>query len=432
MKTELSEVSPARRRLVVEIPASDVDQTYDRVLKGFRRSLKLPGFRPGKAPLDVVRSRVGSELHATVAERLIESFAARAVEQERLRPIEGSIRMQLQDDSDTPPPAAPGAPYKFVLTADVMPEFELGEYKQIKVARSTSEVQPEEIERELDALRESRARTVPVEGRASAEGDLIEVDIEGKELGGEPIAPRSTRTLQIGDERNMPEFNRRLTGLRAGEDFAFEVQYPDDYSQESLRGKNIYFRGEVRSVLERILPDLDDDLARSFEDGIESLADLRRRVSDSIAQGHEREAERLVRRRLLDKLLESNTFEAPPTLVETEMRHRLDDLGRSLAAQGLDPEKLDIDWKQIVEKQRVEAERTVREAIILDAVAGSEGLRVEQADLDGALEEIAAGTGETKAAARKRLEKAGSIESLSSQILRRKSLDWLVANANIV
>ena len=432
MKSELTEVSESRRRLSVEIGADEVDQSFERALRAHRKSVSVPGFRPGKAPMEIVKKRLAGTLGKAVAEDLLERFAQKAVIEQHVRPIEGSVTVELEEGSDEPPPAQEGEPYTFTLMADVMPKIELKEYKGLKVSRPAVEIEPQEIEEELSKIRESLAKLDPVEGRPSREGDIVEAEIEGKELGGETVASKETRMIRIGGGGTPPQFDQGLTGLNPGEEFAFEVTFPDDFRDEGLRGRVAYFRGEVKNIYVREVPELDDETVRQFGDGIETLADFRERVKSSIEERKEHEADSVLRRRLLDKLLDAHVFEAPQTLVDQELRRSLERMGQSLMAQGIDPEKLDVDWSKVVDEQRAGAIRNVREALLLDAVVDAEKIEATPEEIDAVIASVAEGSDEKVSTVRNKMKGDGSLEVLKTQVVRRKCLDWLVAAANIV
>jgi len=394
--------------------------------------VKVPGFRPGKAPMEIVRQRLAGTLGKAVTEDLLERFAQQAVEEQHLRPIDGSVTVELEAGSDEPTPAREGAPYEFTLMADVMPKIELSEYKDLKVSRPAVEIDPQEIEEELAKIRESLAKLDPVEDRASRDGDIVEAEIEGKELGGETVAAKETRMIRIGGGGNPPQFDQGLTGLRAGEKFAFEVTFPDDFRDEGLRGRVAYFRGDVKKIYVREVRELDDETVRQFGDGIETLADFRERVKSSIEHRKEHEADSVLRRRLVDKLLDAHVFEAPQSLVEQELRRSLERVGQSLMAQGIDPEKLEVDWSKVVEEQRAGAIRNVREALMLDAIVDAEKLEATPEEIEKVIAGLAKDANEKVSTMRNKIKQDGSLEVLKTQLVRRKCLDWLVVAANIV
>ncbi len=429
MKTELTELSPTRRRLQVEVPAADVAATFQDLLREHRKRVLLPGFRPGKAPLEVVRQRLGGELGHEAAERLLEAFAREAVRREGLDPVEGGVTVELADGHDHIEPAKEHEPYAFALAVDVAPTIEPHDYVGRTIARPAVEVTEEELEAELKAFRERQGKLVPVTDRGSLMGDYLAVDMEGAELGQAPVIERKPRVVRLGEEGNLPEFDQKLQDLHAGDDFAFSVSYPDDHPSDQLKGKTIYYKGKVNEIRKPEIPPLDDDFAKAA--GAESVEDLRGKIREAIHRVKGGEADAVARQRLLEDLLSLHPFEAPESLVRQELKDRLEDLGRGLAMRGIDPDKVQLDWNKVLERERGAAEGSVRARLLLDAIVKKEGMTIEPGELDREIELLARETGVPVADARTRLAKAGNLEGLERDLLRRRSLDWLYSQAKI-
>jgi len=429
MKTEISELSPTRRRLVVEVPATDVAAVFQDLLKEHRKRVQLPGFRPGKAPLEVVRQRLGAELGHEAAERLVETFAREALRREGLEPVDGGVAVELAEGHDHMEHPREDSPYSFTLTVDVPPVVEPHDYVGRAISRPGVEVTDEEVEAELKAYRERQATLVPVTDRASQIGDFLAVEMEGAELGKAPVLERKPRVIRLGEEGNLPDFDQKLQDLKAGDEFAFSVSYPDDHPSEPLRGKTIFYKGKVDEVRRAEVPPLDDALAKSA--GADSVEGLKTKIREAIEKMKQGEADAVARQRLLEDLLSQHTFEAPETLVRQEMKDRLEDLGRGLALRGVDPDKVKIDWDQVLQRERGAAEGSVRARLLLDAIAEKEGLKLEPGELDREIELLARESGVPLEQARARLARAGNMAGLERDLLRRKSLDWLYSQAKI-
>jgi trigger factor len=429
MKTELTELSSTRRRLTVEVPAADVAATFQDLLREHRKRVQLPGFRPGKAPLEVVRQRLGGELGHEAAERLLEAFAREAVRREGLEPVDGGVTVELAEGHDHIEPAKENEPYAFALAVDVVPAIDPHDYVGRAIARPAVEVTDEELEAELKAFRERQGKLIPVTDRGSLMGDYLAVDMEGAELGQAPVIARKPRVIRLGEEGNLPEFDQKLQDMKAGDDFAFSVSYPADHPTEQLKGKTIFYKGKVNEIRRPEIPPLDDELAQTA--GAESVADLKEKIREAIHRVKSGEADAVARQRLLEDLLSLHPFEAPESLVRQELKDRLEDLGRGLAMRGIDPDKVQLDWNKILERERGAAEGSVRARLLLDAIAKKEGVSLEQGELDREIELLARETGVAVADARARLAQAGNLAGLERDILRRKSLDWLYSQAKI-
>jgi len=430
MKTTREDVSAVRKKVTVEVPAADVDTVFDRLVREHRRRLRLPGFRPGKAPLELVRTKLGPELGREARDEILRTFTREAVLREGLSPVEGGIWVELEEGQQELAPAVEGRDYAFTVSVEVLPEIEPKDFEGLRVERPKVAVEPEEVEQQIKALLESRAEIVPVEDRPSRAGDMVTVEIEAAERDGEFRLEREERTIRLGSDNNLPEFERGLTGLSVGQSFSFEVAYPEDYAGEELRGRTLQFRGEVRQIHETRLPELTDELAREIAD-VETVDALRERVEEVIRRSKEQEADNAVRRQVLDRLLEANPFEVPSQLVEHELKHRLDELGRRLAMQGVNPDELEIDWEKLIAEERGRAERTVRELLLLDRIAETQGLTIDDDELAEAVGRIAGESGESPEAVRRVLADRSRREGLKKQLLRSKCVDWLVEKAHI-
>lgn len=431
MKTELSDLSPVKKRLVVEVPASDVAAVYDHLVRKNRQKANIPGFRPGKAPLDLIRARLGEQLHHEAAERIVEEFGREACRRENLRPIRWDV--ELPEGQEHLSHAHEGEDYKFAMLLEVPPEFEPQDYVGLTIARPAAETAVEDVQKELEALRQSKGKLTDVIDRLSGAGDLVGVEIEGVELGGAAKIAKDLRVIQLGDERNPPEFNRNLSNRRIGEEFTFETAFAADAPDPTLRGKIITLTGVVKSIKKFEAPEWDDDLARSAGEGVKDFADLRERLKELIQTRKEAEADQVARRRLMDKILDANPFEVPESLVEEELHERLQRVGRRLAAQGVDLEKVDIDWRQLAEKERERAAKEVREGLLLDRIAEKEAehVKVEPQDMDRVIEMMARDMNTTVGKLRQVLSQEGRLASLQREVRRNKCLDWLYSVAHI-
>ena len=431
MKVRVEDLSDVRKRLAIEVPAEEVQSAWDLALRRARREVNLPGFRPGKAPLELVRAQVAKTLGAKVAEALVERYAGEAIRQQGFEPVGGGIFLDLERDQEEPPPAAEGQSYAFGVLVDLPPEVELGEYTGLKVARPKVEVDTEQVQKELNALRENFATYEAIDGRPAASGDEVVLQIEGQEKDGSLRIERRSNHLRLGEEGNLPEFDEHLTGLEVGSTFSFEVSYPQQERYGDLAGRTMVFSGQVEAIRQRVVPEMDDQWAAGFSD-IENLAQLRERMREAIEARKNAEADAVARERLVDRLLDRTPFEVPPSLVEGELEYRLNAIGRDLAMRGIDPKTAGVDWEEIVDSERKAAERSVRRDFLLDAIAAREKLEVEAVDVDRAIEQIARENQTQPDDVRQRLSRGDGLKSLKQQILRSKCLDWLYTRAHIV
>lgn len=430
MKIELTSQSPVKKTLAVEVPGTDVATIYGELLRSYAKSVRLPGFRPGKAPLEMVRAKLGRDLGAEAAERVVERYGREAIRREGLRPVQGGVALRLREGEKDPSPAVDGESYSFTIEVDVYPEIELGTYTGLKVSRPNVEVEVEELQRELEQLRQSLGKLVDVTDRGADSGDFVAATLTGVELGGELRLDSQRHTVHLGAEGTLPEFGRAMAGRRVGDELAFEVTYPAEFPNEQVRGRTVTFAGAVAEVKRAEIPELSDELVQPL--GVESVAVLRERVRERILARKNHDADRTVRTRLVERLLDAHPFDAPEVLIEEELRQRLEGIGRNLAAQGIDPDKVEIDWKQVLERERDNARRQVREQILLDTVIRKEGMTLSKQEFDHAVEHLAHDSGMKLNEVRTRLRERAVAEEFATQVLRGKCLDWLVTQADIV
>jgi trigger factor len=421
MKVELTDLSPVKKSLSFEVGPDEIAKETDDVVRRFAARVRVPGFRPGKVPLGVVRTRFAKEVEEDVRDRLIARLYAEAAQEKGLKPLGEPVLDQLSHDRD--------GPLTFRTTFDVAPAIEPKGYRGVEARETSAAVGEADVDQALEELRQSQVRLVAEEGRVGATGDVIVVDIEGVPEEGEPF--RRERTLiEVGATDNLPEFNERIHGAAAGAELAFPVAYPKEYDNPSLAGKTVRYHLKVHEVKRREIPALDDDLARDLGD-FENLGALRKRVLEDLGERRRHEARSAVRQAVLDKILLENPAVLPDVLVEEEIHHRLEDFVRTLMLQGVDPSKIKVDWKEIRDRQEAPSRKTVHARLVLDAIAARESIAVERKDVEARIASEAERIGEPMDSVRKRLAKAGGIEALQDQLVREKTLDFLTSVANI-
>ena len=260
-------------------------------------------------------------------------------------------------------------------------------------------------------------------------GDVLVADTEGTPEGGEPFR-RERMMIELGATDNLPAFNEQLEGLGAGDEKSFSVDYPEGYAAKELAGKTVAYKVTVHEVKRREVPEIDDEFAKDLGE-FDDLDALKARVREDLEARRRHEIEAEVRQSLLQKLLTDHPVVLPETLVEQEIRRRLEELARNLVMQGVELEKAGLDWKDIREKQVDPARKSVHAQLLLDAVARAENLEVSDAELDERITSDARQMGQKPAELRHRLEQAGGTKPLMSQLLREKSLDLIKTSANI-
>lgn len=421
MKIDLTDLSPVRKRMSIEVAADEVARQADTVLRGYRKKARIPGFRQGKAPMAVVRSRFAKELEEEVRERVVSASFVEATKEKGLEPLGDPALENLSHEE--------GQPLSFDTVFEVLPEITLKDYRGIEVRRPPVEVSDEEVADALEEIRRSRVRLTAVGGRGAEKGDVVYADVEGTPDEGEPIR-RERLPIELGSDNNIDEFNEKLLGARAGAELEFPVDYPADYGAKHLAGRRVDYRLAVREVKQPILPDLDDELAKDLGE-FDDLEALKAKVRADLGQRKQREAETATRQSLLDKVLIQNPAVLPDVLVERELRRRLEDFVSNLILRGVDPKQVDIDWERLRNEQEEPARKSVHARLILDAVARAEGIEIDESDIDARIRKDAEHIGESADKLRARVKDRSAKEALRTQLVREKSLDYLMTVANI-
>jgi len=417
---EIVEVSKCRRNLLVEIPSEQFEDEINDLARDYAKKVTVPGFRPGKVPLPVVKQRFRSELREEAAQALVRRSWERAAEEHNLNPIDEPAVKDLSN--------APGEPLKFTLTFEVLPALEVTGYTGVAATRKVEEVSDEKIEAAMESLRERHAQFVPFEDGEIRDDHLVALEVDGVfEEGGKPLHEDNVVCV-VGSPETNPAFSENLRGARQGETRSFDVSYPEDYHRKQYAGKKVRYTAKIKEIKEKILPE-PDDFAKEL--GLENLEGLRSRVRDELVTKADSDAEKKARDAVLEEILRRNPVEVPDSLVDAEMREFANRIAGNLARQGIDPGKASVDWRKLFEEERPNAEKAVRTALILDAVAGQEGIEVTEAELDSELEKIAEAGRKPVAAVRAQMEKDQQIQSFRDRLRRYKALDFIYRNANI-
>ena len=423
MKTTVTELGDSRVRVDVGIEPDEVEKRIERSARALAGDMRVPGFRKGKVPAELVIQRVGRE--AVVEQTLRDSLAEwyeRALLATGITPI-GDPKLNVE--------ALPGAgeELEFSIEVGVRPPAELGDYKGLEVGRVEPEVPDDAVQGELDRLREGFAALNPVE-RPAASGDILVIDYSGT-VDGEPFegSEATDLTVELGAETLLPEFDEALMGASGGDDVTVEVDFPDDHRPEGLAGKRATFEVTVKEVREKQLPALDDDFAAEASE-FDTLEELRGEIRSRIAAALERQAEDDFRAAAVDAAAANATIELPHELVHARAHDMWERLERSLGSRGIDPamyvQMQGKSREELVTDMEDEAERALKREATLAAVADAESIDVSDEEL---LEALGPGEGdESPEKLLGKLREAGRDDLLRSEIRLRKAAD-VIANS---
>ena len=432
VKTQTEELEDSRVRVQVEVGSEAIERELTSAAGEIGRDMKVPGFRKGKVPAQVVLQQIGREAVLDEAvRRALPGWYEDAIQDAGIATV-GSPNLDMTDLPEK------GAPLAFTFEVGVRPTAQLGDYEGMEVGRRAVDVPEEDVTAELERLRESLASLETVE-REAASGDYVVIDFEGF-VDGEPFEGGEARgfLLELGSGRLIPGFEEQLTGAKAGEDREVKVTFPDDYQAEHLTGKEATFKVAVKEVKEKRLPELDDDLAIEAG-GFDTLDELKEDVRTRLRQAHEDAIEREYREAAVDAVAAEARIDVPHDLVHAKAHEMWHVTSRRLQAQGLDPSQyLQITNKteeELVTESEPDAERALRREAALAAVVDAEDIEVSDDEMLEALRQASAQPGEkepSEKALRRSLEKAkkrGTDEALREDIAMRKAVDLIVERA---
>jgi len=411
-----------RRELDLEIPADEVSKAMERVAKEFARIANVPGFRRGKAPISLIRRRFADDIKGEVLQSLVPERVEKAVAEQKLTPVS-----QPQVDKLD---YAEGQPLKFRAVFEVLPDFELGNYKDLEIEMPAMEITDEDVSKALEEMRERAAAFAPIEGRAVENGDFVQLKLLGTPAGGGDPLQADSVLCHIGAEETMEAFNENLRGAKVGEHKNFDVVYPADYPDAKLAGKTYRYAAEVLGIKTKKLPDLNDEFAKDVSDAA-TLDELKKKVRESLEHQRDHKHKELLHENVLAALVKLHDFPVPEALVEHQMDVRLERVVRSLAAQGVDPRAVNVDWVTLRRRQQERAADDVKAELIVDRIASKETIDVNDQEVDQELQHLAGHSGESAEAIRARLTKQGTLDRMKAKLRSDKTLDWLAQNSRI-
>ncbi|HUQ86240.1 MAG TPA: trigger factor [Vicinamibacterales bacterium] len=426
MKSEIVDVNETRRDLTIEVPTDVVAEAIGQATKKLGRAAKIPGFRPGKVPANVIRQRFKPQIMQDVAEHLVSKAVGDALIEKGVEPIATPDIQDLVLEE--------GKPLTFKASFDVVPAFDPGDLSTIEATEPSRAIEDEAVNQSLERIRERNARYEAVESGAVEAGHTVVVALErhGTDKEGKPgeVEKHEQVNIELGAPSNPPGFDAEVIGMAPGTSKNFTITYPDDYTIPELAGGKVDYTVNLKEIKKRVIPALDDELAKDLGD-FSSLEELRKRVREDLEHEAMHAAEREVRQDVMKQLATRVPFAVPTSLVEREIDRRLEDFARRLMDQRIDPRQANIDWNAFREGQRAPATEAVASALVLDEIAKRDQIEVTAEDLDTELQRYADQTGHNVASIRARLQKDGELGRLAAGLRREKTVAHVMAKAKV-
>ena len=421
MLLNFEDVSPVKKTVEVEIPAGLISAEAQRVTADFSRKANIPGFRPGKVPAGIVRTRFAKEIQEQVMERLLPRTFHEAIADKGLE-IVGEPHLQHMD------PFIEGATVKYKAEFEVKPSFELGEYRGLAIDDPKIEVADHDVDNMIERLREQASAYRPETERGLEENDfaMIEMTTSGEGIDAETRGGH----FRAGEETPLPELHEALRGKKAGQSASFEKTYAEDAQNESFRGKNIHHDVTLKEIRVQEKPEVTDEFAKSTG-GWENVEQMREAITADIRKHRELEARRLKQNQIGELLLAAHELEVPETLVEEEVAKSLQNYARFLASQGIDIDQAQIDWRKTRDGFLPEAAKRVKRALILEQIAKKESLVVSDVEVDAEIRRAAKEADRDFAEVKHRLRHDGGYEQLRLSLSQERALDLVLREATL-
>lgn len=413
-------VEGCKHSLEISVPVPDVESETDKVVADVMKRAKLPGFRPGKVPAALIRKQYAGDIRQKVIEALVPRYLQKQIEAENLNFVGSPEYSDIHFHE--------GEPLRFKATFEVMPEIELGEYKDVEVPYQDPVVSDEDIAKRIDEIRDQKAEYVNVDPRPIEDGDFAVVSLES--IAGVEAEPVKTDEMQleIGAADTFEAFTTNLRGLTPGEEKEFEVTYPEEYGSAKLAGKTVKFHATVKGIRKKELPELNDEFAQDLGD-YRTVDELREAVRKGIFAQRQYEAQQQAKDLIVDKLVEAHDFPVPQVFIDRQIKNRVEQLARSLVSEGQDPRTLKLDWKKIAESQRDKAVREVKASLLLGKISEREAIHATRDEVDREVEKVAKQQRKPVAAIQMEFEKDGTMGRIASHIQTDKTLNFLFEHA---
>jgi trigger factor len=417
---EVESPTDLKRILTFEVPRERVESEINEIIRGIRKDISVPGFRKGKAPMEMIKARFNETAKKEAIDKLVPEAYQSALRKESLRPVMPAEMSKMEYGDE--------GPLKFQIEIELAPKVEVKQYKGVKVKKTVKAVEEADVTRELEALRQRLAKFEKLDREAQPK-DIVVMDYcrlgnDGKPIRGSQV---NNYPAEIGGGNLVKEFDEELVGVKKGDRKVIDVRYPEDFNQEELRGKSVKFEIEVKDVGHRVLPEIDEEFAKAV--GLTSIEDVKAKIAEGLKTSYEQEATRKAQHDVLNSIIEESAFEVPEGLVNMGLESML----KSYREEYEQAKAPDIEKKleEIRGRLRPLAVNLVKEQFIVDDIASKENIVVEDSEIEELIKSIAARAGISVEEARKRAIDSDEIGRWRRDMLKSKVLDFLLRNADV-
>jgi trigger factor len=425
MKTSLEQISPVKRRLLVEVEAEEVDRKIEEAYRLLGKKAKVHGFRPGKAPRKILERYFSEQVTEDVTRGLVNETLPKALEEAQAFPL----TMPMVENEVL----KAGQNFRYTAVMEVRPQFELKDYIGVEVEKEIASVKEQDVERQLEEIRKANAQLKPVErDRAAREGECVIIDYEGFE-GDKPLEGIKAQNFMVtlGNSTIHPDFEKGLIGVKIGDSKEISVGFDGNHPNSKLAGKRVNFKVKVVDIKSMELPELNDEFAKSLGSDFVDLETLRKKIREGITQDEEKRVDKELKRRLVEKIASGVDFELPDSLVESELRYAVENVRQNLVRMGSTMEKAGLTEEKLRQDFLAAARKRVKELLILGEIARRNELTISDSELNEGFNDMGKSLGQDPEAMRRLYEARQLIDSFRERLLEEKTLNYLVKGAKI-
>jgi trigger factor len=416
---KVDRLSPTKVRLTVEFSSDDVRDHESQIANKYSRSARIPGFRPGKAPLKMIRERYKDEIKRDLVSHLLEAGLHKAVEQTKLWPV-NQPSVKVQEISE-------GKPFSFDVEYEVSPEIELKKYKDIPLKREKFTADEKEVEKTIEGLRDRMATMEPSDAQTPAKGNFAVVEVSFEAKDGSHKEEVKSYTVEVGMDKLLPAIDKALLEMKVGEERKVEEAFPPEYSDKKMAGKEALFSVKLIEVKKKVLPPLDDAFASQLREGWK-LDQLKEDVRKNILQSKEEENQSKERQQIIDYLVNNNSFEVPTSMIDEQASHLVQSVQEDIKRRGMNPPPLKPEEMKSV---RERAERMVRSSLLLKEVAVKEKIVLDDQRVSARVDAIAGQLGRSVDETQKLLTGRNMMQRIRDEILTDQVFEFLAGNAKV-
>jgi trigger factor len=425
MKVQLEEISPIKKTLTVEVEADQIKKEWESVVKSFNKKVKLKGFRPGKIPVNVLIKYYGPQIEEEVVSRTVNRSYPEALKESGVVPVAYPELDYPTFDKEVP--------FIYKAMIETKPDIPVADYKGMEVKKAAVKVTEEDIQKRLTAIQMSHGELLPLkEERPLQNGDFAVLDYQSFMDGNAvPGGAANNYDLEIGAGYFNPEVEKVLVGLEKGQEKEFDIDFPEDYGNTSLKGKRVHYQVKVQDIKERHLPELNDAFAQGLSKDLTSLEDLKKKIREDLEAEAHNKADGKLREDLIDGLIAKTEFEIPETLVNQEIQQMMMRIQQDLSRQGLSWEKAGLDPSGFMDRFRPSAQKLVRKTLLLEKIAQLESLTVTPEEIEAEFNRIALQVNQSPTIVKEIYHKNNMTEQMNLHLLEEKTINFLKEHAAI-